>query len=64
MSKIDKLLAEEGAAAENYEITEPLPEHVEVSRRNRGRAAARRPWPKNTADFSAPPTQPISRYPR
>lgn len=37
MSKIDKLLAEEGAAAENYELPEQLPEHVKVSRRNLGR---------------------------
>jgi hypothetical protein len=35
--KIDELLAEEGEAAENYEIQE-LPPHVEVSRPNLGKA--------------------------
>lgn len=39
MSKIDKLLAEEGAAAENYDMAEPLPEQVTVSRRNLGRGS-------------------------
>jgi hypothetical protein len=38
MSKIDDLLAEEGAAAENYEVPEQLPEHVRVSRPNLGRS--------------------------
>ena len=38
MSKIDELLAEEGAAAEDYEMTGQLPEHVKVSRRDLGRA--------------------------
>ena len=39
MSKrIDELLAEEGEAAENYEIPEELPAHVEVSRPNLGKA--------------------------
>ncbi len=37
MSKIDDLLAEEGAAAENYEIPEQVPGHVRVSRPNLGR---------------------------
>jgi len=37
MSKIDNLLAEEGAAAENYQMPEELPDHVQVSRRNMGR---------------------------
>ena len=36
--KIEELLAEEGAAAENYEVTDQLPEHVQVSRPNLGRA--------------------------
>lgn len=34
MSNIDDLLAEEGAAAEHYEMPEQLPEHVHVSRLN------------------------------
>ena len=37
MSKIDDLLAEEGAAAESYEMPEVLPGHVRVSRPNLGR---------------------------
>ncbi|MGH9065536.1 MAG: CopG family transcriptional regulator [Acidimicrobiales bacterium] len=37
MSKINELLAEEGAAAENYEIPEELPNHVTASRPNLGR---------------------------
>lgn len=38
MSKtVDEVLAEEGAAAENYEIPDALPEHVDVSRPNLGR---------------------------
>jgi hypothetical protein len=37
MSKINDVLAEEGAAAENYEVPDELPEHVEVSRPNLGR---------------------------
>jgi hypothetical protein len=36
-SKIDDLLAEEGAAAETYEMPERLPEHVKVSRPNLSR---------------------------
>jgi hypothetical protein len=36
--KIDELLAEEGEAAENYEIPQELPPHVEVSRPNLGKA--------------------------
>jgi hypothetical protein len=36
--KIDDLLAEEGAAAETYEMPEELPEHVKVNRPNLGRA--------------------------
>ena len=32
--KIDKLLSEEGAAAEGYELPDELPTHVEVSRPN------------------------------
>lgn len=36
--KIDEVLAEEGAAAENCEIPDELPERVEVSRPNLGRA--------------------------
>ena len=35
--KIDEVLAEQGAAAENYEIPGELPENVEVSRPNLGR---------------------------
>ncbi|MGA9775416.1 MAG: CopG family transcriptional regulator [Candidatus Dormiibacterota bacterium] len=35
--KIDEVLAEEGAAAENYEIPGALPETVKVSRPNLGR---------------------------
>ncbi len=35
--KIDEVLAEEGAAAENYEIPDALPDNVEVSRPNLGR---------------------------
>ena len=35
--KIDEVLAEQGAAAENYEIPGALPENVEVSRPNLGR---------------------------
>ncbi len=37
MSKIDELLAEEGAAAENYQMPELLPEHVKATRANLGR---------------------------
>lgn len=37
MSKIDDLLAEEGAAAENYDLPENLPGHVRVSRPGHGR---------------------------
>jgi hypothetical protein len=37
MSRINDLLAEEGAAAENYELPDELPEHVEVGRPNLGR---------------------------
>ncbi|MDQ3150168.1 MAG: CopG family transcriptional regulator [Actinomycetota bacterium] len=37
MSKLDNLLAEEGAAAESYEIPEELPGHVRVGRPNLGR---------------------------
>lgn len=37
MSNIDNLLAEEGAAAENHDPPEQLPEHVQMSRRNLGR---------------------------
>lgn len=39
MSKVNDLLAEEGAAAEGYVVPEELPEHVEVSRPNLGRPA-------------------------
>lgn len=39
MSKIDDLLAEEGAAAENYEMPEQLPEHVRASRPNLGKSS-------------------------
>ncbi len=38
MSKINDLLAEEGTAAENYEMPEKLPDHVTVARPNLGRA--------------------------
>jgi|SRR5450759_1584537 hypothetical protein len=38
MSKIDDLLAKEGAAAENYQMPEQLPEHVTATRPNLGRA--------------------------
>lgn len=37
MSKINDLLAEEGTEAESYELPEPLPAHVKVSRPNLGR---------------------------
>ncbi len=37
MSKIDDLLAEEGAAAEEADLPEQLPAHVKVSRPNLGR---------------------------
>jgi hypothetical protein len=37
MSKIDDLLAEEGAAAEHSDAAEELPAHVSVSRPNLGR---------------------------
>ncbi|MHB8439438.1 MAG: CopG family transcriptional regulator [Acidimicrobiales bacterium] len=36
--KIDEMLAEEGAAAENHELPDDLPESVRVSRPNVGRA--------------------------
>ncbi|MGH3501258.1 MAG: hypothetical protein ACRDQA_10285 [Nocardioidaceae bacterium] len=39
MSKLDDLLAEEGAAAEGYEVPEQLPDHVTASRTNLGRAS-------------------------
>lgn len=39
MSKIDDLLAKEGAAAEEFEMPEQLPEHVKASRPNLGRPA-------------------------
>lgn len=39
MSKIDDLLAEEGAAAENYQMPGRLPAHVKATRPNLGRAA-------------------------
>lgn len=38
MSKIDELLAEEGMAAENYEMGEDLPAHVRATRSHLGRA--------------------------
>ncbi len=37
MSKIDNLLAEEGATAETYETPDELPEQVKASRANLGR---------------------------
>lgn len=37
MSKIDDLLAAEGAAAENYDMPEHLPDSVKVTRPNLGR---------------------------
>lgn len=37
MSKIDDLLAEEGAAAENYNMPEQLPSHVRAERPKSGR---------------------------
>lgn len=37
MSKIDDLLAEEGAAAESHEVPEDLPGHVRATRPNAGR---------------------------
>lgn len=37
MSRIDELLAEEGAAAENHEVPDELPQHVTASRPNLGR---------------------------
>lgn len=36
--KIIDVLAEEGAAAERYELPDPVPEHVNVSRSNLGKA--------------------------
>ncbi len=39
MSKVDDLLADEGASAENYQMPERLPEHVKVIRPNLGRGA-------------------------
>lgn len=36
--KIDELLSEEGAAAENYDIPDDLPSNVHVGRPNLGRA--------------------------
>ncbi len=39
MSKIDRLLEEEGAAAEAHEPPDPLPDHVTVSRPGRSRAS-------------------------
>lgn len=38
MGRIDDILAEEGAAAEEYEMPEQLPAHVKVSRPNLGRS--------------------------
>lgn len=38
MSKIDDLLAQEGTAAENYEMPDDLPAHVRASRPNAGRS--------------------------
>ena len=35
--KIDEILAEEGAAAENYDVPDELPQGVDVSRPNLGR---------------------------
>ena len=37
--KLDDLLAEEAAAAENYEVPDELPEHVQITQPNLGRAA-------------------------
>lgn len=37
MSKIDDVVAEEGAAAENYEMPKELPAHVQAGRPNAGR---------------------------
>lgn len=37
-NKIEQLLAEEAAAAENYQVPDRLPEHVPVTRPNLGRA--------------------------
>lgn len=37
-TKINDVLADDGAAAEEYELTEVLPEGIEVSRPNLGRA--------------------------
>ncbi|GAA1251570.1 hypothetical protein GCM10009676_42990 [Prauserella halophila] len=39
MSEIDKLLTDEGAAAEQYDASGTTPDHVEVSRPNLGRPA-------------------------
>lgn len=36
MSKIDDLITQEGAAAENQEIPDEVPEHVRISRPNLG----------------------------
>lgn len=38
MNRIDDLLTEEGAAAENYELPEEVPAHVRTSRPNSGRS--------------------------
>lgn len=37
MSKIDDLLAQEGTAAENYDVPDKLPAHVQVGQPNVGR---------------------------
>ena len=36
MGKIDELLAEEGSAAEDYEIPDPVPPEVQLDRPNLG----------------------------
>lgn len=38
MGKIDELLAEEGSAAEDYQVPDPIPSGVQVDRPNLGRS--------------------------
>ncbi len=65
MSKIDDLLAEEGAAAENYETSEQLPGHIQVSRPNLGRGTVVSVrLSANTGTCSGRPRKQICLYPR
>ena len=62
VSKIDRLLADNGAAAENYE----MPEHVQASRRNLGRSTvvSVRLSARNTASSGTRPRRRTCRSPR